>query len=126
MHTNGKLVLDFSDEKDGKQASSGRSTSSVNDFILPPQMASYRNPSYGNRNSLESFELKRSPRPLPIAEPPPLFFSEAVNVEGKTKQVEVVHVDGTDSFYCHVLEDVPQLEEMVLRLNAAYSGMSVE
>ncbi|XP_057380222.1 uncharacterized protein LOC130702570 isoform X2 [Daphnia carinata] len=65
-------------------------------------------------------------RVIPISLPTRLFYPPQKGLEGTTTTVEIVFVDNPNSFYCHLVETGPLLEDLMDKLARAYTDASKE
>ena len=83
--------------------------------------------------SAEPKEFPRQPTPIsrpieipkrvmPISQPIKLVYPIQTGLEGTTKNLEIVFVDDPNSFYCHLIEAAPLLEELMANLATTYLG----
>lgn len=70
----------------------------------------------------KSQPVELSKRAMPISLPIPLIYPNQKGLEGTTTSVEIVFVNNPNSFYCHLAETGPLLEDLMDKLARAYTG----
>lgn len=70
----------------------------------------------------KSQPVELSKRAMPISLPIPLIYPNQKGLEGTTTSVEIVFVNNPNSFYCHLSDTGPLLEDLMDKLARAYTG----